>query len=408
MKKFLLLILIIFSFNITNSIEYRQLLFTDMFTTIETTEDIELIRQRNYLESTLQGDLFDYYAEYKVTLALFFDNYAVDKTTPLFNMIKEFYFSLYPEWGDIHIGNRLITLGKTDVYSPLNRYNASYNNLLSLDDPYQSKLSQISLESIYYLNDDSALSLIYIPITRANYQTDNIRDIESLSKTIIENSDYFIEDEYNSIFLSYTYYSFYYDIQLLYGNFISPMANYYNTGSEITLQYNREQLIGVSFSTSIGDLGLVNELAFNYTDNFSGNDIGIKRSDITNNLQLSSTLWLETYAQLNMIYQYLFQYSDVTEFEIAVNDIFNQPQQNILFFIGHLHNYFLREKLYVGLNLGFFFSSDIYIAPRLNYSLSDNLTFESGLNIFTEDYSPKTLARDSGGDNIFFRVKYEL
>lgn len=408
MKK--LSILLIFSLMILqlHAVEFRTQLFTDMFIQVEPTEDFEIIRQRTYVKTDLAGDLFDFMVEYNISLGSYYDFFTDEHYTNPLNIIKEAYISIYPDWGDIHIGNRLVTLGQADVFSPLNRYNAVYSELFSLDDPYQSKLSQNSVEALFYLNDDSAFNLIYIPFTRANYHSAQVRETPELDKNLDEETTFLITDTPHSFFVGFNQYAFSYDLQILYGNFISPSQNYLNNEDSITQSYNREQVLGVSYSTSLGEVALINELALTLTENFDGELEGVKNSDITNNLQCTFTLFGRTYSQINMIYQYIFNYSDDSEFEIAVNDIQNQPVEHILFFIGHLHDSFLREKLYLALNMGFFFSTDFYIAPRMNYSISDRLVVESGFNIYTDEYIPKVLARENGADNFFLRLKFEI
>ena len=58
------------------------------------------------------------------------------------------------------------------------------------------------------------------------------------------------------------------------------------------------------------------------------------------------------------------------------NTYFNQPVQNIAFLIGHIHNSFFHDRLYLALNVGFFFSTDIYLAPRVAFALSDGIKLE--------------------------------
>lgn len=408
MKNILILIVLNLVCIQLQAIEFRTQLFSDMFLKVEPTEELDIIRQRNYIKTDLAGDLFDFMVEYNISLEYYYDFFSDKTYTSPLNIIREVYISIYPSWGDIHIGNRLVTLGQADVFSPLNRYNAVYSELFSLDDPYQSKLSQNSLEALFYINDDSSINLLYIPFSRPNYQTSYSREIPELSQTLNEESTMFITDSPHSIFLGFNQYAFGYDLQILYGNFISPAANYFSSEGEITQSYNREQVIGASYSTSLGEVAIIDELALTLTENFDGSMEGVRNSDITNNLQCTFTLFGRTYTQINMIYQYIFNFSEESDLEEAVNDIQNQPVEHVLFFIGHLHDSFLREKLYLALNLGFFFSTDFYIAPRANYSISDRLVVESGFNIYTEEYIPKILARENGADNFFLRVRFDL
>lgn len=408
MKKLSILLLLSLMLIQLQAVEFRSQTFSDMFLKVEPTESLDIIRQRNYIRTDLSGDLFDFMVEYYISLEYHYDFFTEEHYTAPLNIIREAYLSIYPDWGDIHFGNRLVTLGQADVFSPLNRYNAAYSELFSIDDPYQSRLSQNSLEMLFYINDDSSLNLIYIPFSRMNYQSTQTREIPELDKSLKEETTLLLTESPHSFFVGFNQYAFSYDLQILYGNFISPALNFNNSDDVITQEYNREQLFGLSFSTSLGEIAIIDELALTLTENFDGELEGVRNSYITNNLQCTFTLFGRTYSQINMIYQYILNYSDQSDFEKAVNDIQNQPVEHVLFFIGHLHDSFLREKLYMAVNLGFFFSTDFYVAPRVNYSISDRLVLESGFNIYTEEYIPKVLARENGADNFFLRLKFEL
>jgi hypothetical protein len=198
----------------------------------------------------------------------------------------------------------------------------------------------------------------------------------------------------------------------MYANYINSTHNYdlslLDSGI-IQKKYNRMQTVGVSFSSSLGPIAIVEELAFNLTEDFNGKDKGIKNSDITLNSQFTGTLFGGPMAQLNMVYQYVINYKKSgSDLEKAIYDVHLQPTDHILFFIGHMRQTFLREKLYLAINMGFFFSTDVYIAPRINYAISDNLSLESGADIYTGEYKNKALERYLGGDNFFFRIKYEI
>lgn len=408
MKKLSILLLLSLMLIQLQAVEFRSQTFSDMFLKVEPTESLDIIRQRNYIRTDLSGDLFDFMVEYYISLEYHYDFFTEEHYTAPLNIIREAYLSIYPDWGDIHFGNRLVTLGQADVFSPLNRYNAAYSELFSIDDPYQSRLSQNSLEMLFYINDDSSLNLIYIPFSRMNYQSTQTREIPELDKSLKEETTLLLTESPHSFFVGFNQYAFSYDLQILYGNFISPALNFNSSDDVITQEYNREQLFGLSFSTSLGEIAIIDELALTLTENFDGELEGVRNSYITNNLQCTFTLFGRTYSQINMIYQYILNYSDQSDFEKAVNDIQNQPVEHVLFFIGHLHDSFLREKLYMAVNLGFFFSTDFYVAPRVNYSISDRLVLESGFNIYTEEYIPKVLARENGADNFFLRLKFEL
>ncbi|MGL1892133.1 MAG: hypothetical protein OCD02_10940 [Spirochaetaceae bacterium] len=407
---YLIFIMLFISYNLYSQ-EIRVTTFSDLFIQIEPESEYELLRQRNYFRPEFNVDLLDDIASFNISGEFYYDHFDDQVTPDPFNILREFYFSFYLPLSDIFIGQKYITKGKADVFSPLNIFNASYKELLSLDDQYQSKLPEVVLELNYYLNDDSSLEFIYIPFPRTDYQGTGEIDItlNNIDYLFNKESDPYLMEDSHSFFLTYNLYGFNFDTQITYANYVDGNYNFLidSDTNNITKIYNRVQTIGGSVSTSLGPIALTEELAFNLTENFGGDDIGIKNSDITLNTQLMHPLFGRTYAQINIIYQYIFDFSEDGELEAAINDVHLQPTDNILFFIAHLHDSFFREKLYIGLNLGFFFSDDIYVAPRINYSVSDNITIESGINMFTGSYENKLLENNLGGDTLFLRIKYQ-
>ncbi|MBN2618590.1 MAG: hypothetical protein JXR64_09810, partial [Spirochaetales bacterium] len=342
----------------------------------------------------------------------YYDFFNGESIPQLSNILRECYLSIYPDWGDIKIGQKFTNKGKVDVFSPLNIFNASYRELLSLDEPYQGKLPELGVEVNYFINDENSLELVYIPFPRSDYQSSGELDVNDLNLTLLKTTDSYLTSHSNSFFITYNKYGYLFDAQVTYGNYIDGNYNYnINTNnSGISKIFNRVQTLGAAISTSFNSVSVVEEVAFNLTEDFYGDKIGIKNSDFTMNTQFTKSLLGNTYSQINIIYQHVFNYSKAESNSIqeAIYDIQLQPTDNIVFIIGHLHNSFLREKLYAALNLGFFFSTNIYVAPRLNYKINDNLTLESGLDIYTGKYIPKLLEEDLGGDNFFVRMKYEL
>ncbi len=426
MKKILLLS---FLLNITYifSFELRTIIFSDYYGQIEHTTDYESVRQRNYIRPEISVDFLDYYGAFSLSAEFYYDMFNDEQTPDPFNILLECYFSFYPNWGDIIIGQKYTNKGKADVFSPLNIFNGAYKEVLSLDEAYQGKRPDIGIELKYYITDESSIELYYIPFPRPDYQSRGSLNIidDNMNLTLDKESDPYLISNPHSIFLNYNLYGYNFDMQFIFAYYTEQGYNYdlsnlnedtYLTGT-VDKQYNKVQTIGAAFSSNIGPFSIVEEVAFNLTEDFYGTDLGIKNSDITLNTQLTKTIFGRTFAQLNMIYQHVFNYDNVTsrfsslnenELKDMITDVHLQPTDNILFFIGHLHDYFFREKLYLGLNIGFFFSPDVYIAPRCNYRITDNITIESGMDIYTGEYKNKLLEEDLGGDVFYFRVKYEF
>jgi len=405
MKKFVLSILLLLTLHNVFSIEFRTIVFSDYFGNIEASTPYTSLRQRNYIRPEINIDLFDYTTSLTVSAEYYYDYFAEENTPDLSNILREAYLTLFLPLCDLTIGQKFTNKGKADVFSPLNIFNASYRELLSLDEPYQSKRPELTAEIKYYINDENSIELLYVPFSRPDYQ--GIGSINVLGYTLNKSSIPYLVDNPHSFYLTYNRYDYDFDLQITYGNYIDGNYNYLIDGNSISKTYNRVQTLGGALSTNLGSFLIAQEVAFNLTEDFNGTNIGVKNSDITSNTQVMHTLFGRTFAQINMIYQYIFNYKNSNDLSIAINDVHLQPTDNILFFIAHLHDYFFREKLYLALNVGFFFSTNVYLAPRVNFKFTDNITIETGIDMYTGIYANKLLERNLGGDNFFVRIKYE-
>ena len=87
-----------------------------------------------------------------------------------------------------------------------------------------------------------------------------------------------------------------------------------------------------------------------------------------------------------------------------VQNFHNQPYEHIAFMVGHFEKSFLREKLKSQLNIGFFFSPDILLTPRLSYALNDYCSLDAGADITLGEPSQMDLRRNPVNDNFYLRV----
>lgn len=412
MKKIIILLITVLSFNLYSQ-DFRLLVFSDYFGQIEPTTDYDNLRFRNYIRPEFGMDLLDYTGYLTVSGEFYYDYFNDNQTPDPSNILRECYLSFYPDWGDVIIGQKYTNKGKADVFSPLNSFNASYREQFSLDEPYQSKRSDLQLEANYYITDESSLELVYIPFPRTDYQSPGEITFEADDKiyTLDKDSDPYLLENGHSFFLTYNYYGYNLDFQAAYNYYTEQAYNYniYESNDRfIGKEYNKVHSAGGAISTSLGTFGVVEEIVFNLTEDFEGNDPGIKNSDITVNTQLSNTLFGRTYSQFNIVYQYIFNHDEGdTDLDKAFNDVHLQPLGHVAFVVAHLRDSFLREKLNVALNLAYI-HPNVYIGPRCNYKISDLITLETGVNFTTGEYKNKLLEENLGGDNFFVRIKYEL
>jgi len=425
-KKISLVIILVILFVPLSAVEFQGLIFADYYGDIEPSTNYENLRSRLYFQPVLSGSLFNYTVDFELSGNLYYDPLGDPSFIEGENILKEAYLSLPVGNFDFSIGQKILSPGMVDVFSPLNNINSEYVYKLSLDDPYDSKRADLMVQIQYYPNFDDSIQLVYVPFPRPDYEETRTVTMDStgIDVDFLFGSDPYLTDSSNSFFISYNHMSSSFDLQFDYAWYTEQTPDFdlselvdgpSLTGNVLPL-YTKKHTFGGAYSTSFNGITLVEELAVNLTEDLDGTEIGIKNSDITLNSQITGTLYGGTFAQLNIVYQHVINYdqsgsvySPLVDDQLIdeFNNYFNQPVQNIAFFIGHLHNSFFREKLYLALNVGFFFSTDIYLAPRIAYTLSDEMKIEAGADIKTGEPSEYTLARGNLSDNYYVRLKFE-
>lgn len=421
------LFLLFFSFSIYSA-ELRLLAFSDYYGSMEQDRDYENLRQRTYIRPEFSSDILDYRGFFSISGEYYYDYFTNEETPQNSDILREAYFSFYLPKFDLTIGQKYTNKGKVDVFSPLNVYNASYRELLSLDESFQSKRPDLQLEINYYINDENSIELVYIPFPRPDYQgTDILRVTDgNLDFTLDKESDSYLTDiKHQSFYLTYNRYGLNSDLQLFYSYYTGRGYNFDLSGlnenagilnGTLEKQYNKVHTFGLGYSTSIGAYSLNEEIAFNLTEDFDGTKAEIKNSDITVNSQVTKIIFGRVTSNLNVIYQHIINYdkaetgySTTIDKELidAFNDVHMQPTDHIVVLVGHLSDSYLRDKLYVAINSALLFPR-VYIGPRVKYKLRDYLTLETGIDYFTGKYENYILEEDLGGDNFFIRFRYEL
>lgn len=424
-KKISIVIVVFFLYLPLYAVEIQGIFFADYYGDMEPSTPYENIRSRFYFQPSLSGSMFNYAVDFKISANLFYDPLDDPSLIMPENILKEAWLFIPFDNFDISFGQKIVSPGMVDVFSPLNVVNGEHSYKLSLDDPYDGRRADLLVQILYYLNFDDSIELIYVPFPRPDYEPiDPVNMIyQDVDIDISFDSDPYMIDNGHSFFLAFTRISSDYDLQLNYAYYTEQTPGFnldLITGlpltGDVSLLYTRNHTFGGSYSTSFGGIALVEELAFNITEDPDGTKIGIKNSDITLNSQITGTLPGGTFAQINIIYQYVVNfnksgtvYSDnIDEYLIdEFNTYFNQPVQNIAFVIAHLHNSFFHDRLYVALNAGYFHPV-LYLAPRIAFAISDRMKIEIGADIKTGEPSDKFLARGNLMDNYFIRLKYEF
>ncbi|NQT60933.1 MAG: hypothetical protein HQ557_18350 [Bacteroidetes bacterium] len=425
-KKLSLLIVVLFISTSLFALEFQGILFADYYGDIESSTDYENIRGRLYYQPVLSGSLFDYAIDYKISANLYYDFLGDPNFIEPENILREAYLFLPLDNFDLFVGQKIVSPGMADVFSPLNNVNGEYAFKLSLDDPYDGKRADALIQIKYYPNFDDSIQLVYVPFPRPDFEpTDPINLVATdIDVNINFEAEPYLLSNAHSIFLSYNHISSDFDLQLNYAYYTEQTPNFDITGlddssstltGDITTMYSRNHTFGGAYSTSFNGIAFVEEVAFNLTEDFAGTKIGIKNSDITLNTQFTGTIWGGTLAQINIIYQYVINFNKsellysntigavlIDEF----NDYFNQPVEHIVFAIAHFQNSFFHDKLSVVLNAGYL-HPDVYLAPRIAFTISDGLNIAVGADVKTGNPSERSLARGNLMDNYYVRFKYE-
>jgi hypothetical protein len=409
-----------------SAIDFQGVLFADYFGGFESAVGYENLRGRLYYQPKLAGSLFDYTLDYEISANLYYDFISDPNFINPENILREAYISIPFEKFDISIGQKYVSPGMTDIFSPLNVVNGEYAFKLSLDDPYEGKRADALLQITYYPTYDDSIELVYVPVPRPDFEptapvtiTDTNVDVD-----VTFDAAPYLLDSAHSLFLSYTHFDFDYDLQLSYAFYTEQTPSFdlsvldYSGGvlsGAVGTVYTRNHTFGGAYGTSFNGIAFVEEVAFNVTEDFAGTEIGIKNSDITLNTQITGTVWGGTLAQINIIYQYVINYNKgATPYDSAIqavlaeefNGFYLQPVEHIVFAIAHFQNSFFHDKLTVSLNAGYL-HPDVYLAPRAAFAITDGLQVAVGADYKTGDPPDRALARGNLVDNFYVRVKYE-
>ncbi len=407
------------------AIDFEGLAFADYYGNIEPSTSFDHMRARVYYQPTFAGSMFDYALDYEISANFYYDMYSDLNLIPWENIIREAYVSVPLENFDLTLGQKTVSPGLADIFSPLNCVNGEYVTKLSLDDPYESRRGDVMLQVAYYPNYDDSIELIYVPFPRPDYEPSGMVSIEDTYVDIdvdFDNEPYMFSSPH-SLFLSYYHYGLEYDLQLSYAYYTDQTPGFDLSGLTmdgadlkglIETIYTRNHTIGGAYSMNIGEIAWTEELALNITEDFAGTDIGIRNSDITLDTQILGTLWGGTMAQLNIVYQYIFNFDKgSTDYSPEIEDIlrrelngyFNQPLQHVAFAILHLQNSLFHDRLAVSINAGYLHPA-VYLAPRVSFAITDGLRLEAGADIKTGVPTSADLARGNLDDNYYVRVKY--
>ncbi|RLD28667.1 MAG: hypothetical protein DRI73_11430, partial [Bacteroidetes bacterium] len=170
-KKISLVITLVILLVPLSAVEFHGLVFTDYYGDIEPNSDYENIRSRAYFQSAFSGSLFNYAVDYEISAKVYYDPLGDPSVIAPENILKEAYVYIPLGNFDLSIGQKLVSPGMVDVFSPLNNINGEYIYKLSLDDSYDSKRADLMVQLQYYPNFDDSIQFIYVPFPRPDYES---------------------------------------------------------------------------------------------------------------------------------------------------------------------------------------------------------------------------------------------
>jgi hypothetical protein len=401
--------------------EFRFLTFVDYYGGIEPAEGYENLRTRIFMQPTFSGYSDTFGFEWLLSSRLWVqplgDPYALEASDILYESYIFFPFESF----ELTIGQKIVDYGFADVYGPLNIAHSSKQALLSLDEAYDNAQPDPLVQLRFYPGFDDILEVCYVPVSRRDAEQADPVFLPGSKDTIIWDDGSFILDTPHSVFFNYTHYGHNTDFQLLYAWYVEQTPDFQieetlsTDESEITTVYNRAQSFGAAYSSRLGASTFSQDLAFKLTGDFQGTDIGAQNSSITVNTQLLTNLPGQVLGQFSLVYSYFFNHNDYDKgadpttadyLASQINTFHAQPYEHIAFMVGHFERAFLRERLKTQLNVGYFFSPELYFAPRLTYSITDFWTLEGGADITLGDPPDDDLRRNPTNDNFYVRLLY--
>ncbi len=400
--------------------EFRFVSFADYYGGIESGEDYENLRSRIFMEPRFSG-AGDGGLEWALSADLWVQPTGTPESIDPWDILREATLFIPFTNFDVTVGQKTVAYGFADVYGPLNLLHGTNRTLLSLDDAFDQKKSDPLVQVRLYPGLESTVEFVYVPFTRSDGERPGPVPLPDSSDVVAWSDDPFIKDEPHSFVLSYSRYGEKLDLQLLYAWYTEQTPDFRvdeiesSLSSTIAPVYRKKHTFGAAYATRLGSATLSQDFALNLTHNFDGKDIGGQYSDLTVNTQILANLPFSVLGQFTLVYAHFFNFeghgagSDAAAAEYLSEEIRNfhtQPLPNIAFVVSHFERSFFRERLKAQLNVGFFFSPDVYVAPRLAYALTDYWSLETGADVTLGEPPDRDLRRNPSNDNFYVRLLY--
>lgn len=444
MKRVLLLLLSIITLNLV-AMDLSLQLQTDYYGDLEPTTEYESLRSRLYMKPEISGMLFGYNLEYYLTANLYIQAFNDEIFVQPDNILREGFIGLHTSLFSLYIGQRFVNWGKVDFYSPMNIINPVNTTVLSLDNVDEGKLPVLMADLFINIGFNASLEVVYEPYLRTYYypyeQLDIIIDntYADVDATFYHKEIAYLSEEAHSLFLAYNYWSYWFDLLLSYSFYIDQYPDFDLSAithefddikpiirGEAFNTYNRAHLIGIGFGMNLQDWGVDVESGLKITEDWDGTKIETKNSELVTNLQFNRTFFNNLFLQFNVIYRYIINFDATLDIEYGslINSYlksemkkrFLQPVESAVYIVNHIHRNFINDTLQLALNSGVGFpvnyigsyDTEIYLAPRISYSLNDFVKIQSGADLYIQGEESGYLGRNTLKDNFYVRVVMKI
>lgn len=397
--------------------------FVDYFGGIEVSEGYENLRTQIFLRPQLSGADDDLNLEWTLSGTLWAQPWGQPESINKWDILHEAYVLFPFQYAALLLGQKIVTYGFADIFGPMNALHSTNAVPLLMDESYDAKRPDPMVQLKLYPSFEDTVQITYVPVTRPDKErSDDVYLAETMDTVRFNREPYLVDpDDLHSLFIHYSRYGLNADYQLFYGwytehtpDFVIP-ASQGSVAYDITAVYNKKHTFGVAYSTRLGNWTFSQDFAFNLTSDLAGTDPGAQNSDIVVNSQLLMNLPGNILSQFTLYAAYIINHGkhDTGSDEEAADylaaqfqDFHTQPLPVIGFIVGHFEKTFLRERLKTQLNLGLLYPN-VYIAPRIAYSITDYTSLEVGADYMTGNPPPEgDLRRNPVDDNFYVRLVY--
>ncbi len=400
--------------------DFRFVSYLDYYGGIEPSEGYQNLRSRLYMAPEFSGYNANLGVEWLLAPRLWVEPMSAGEVSSRsidpWDILFEGYIFLPLDNLEITLGQKVVAYGFADVMGPLNVVGGANRAPLSLDEYFDSRRPDALVQLTVYPSFVDSIELTWVPLSRPDREREGPVALPGAATQVLWSDDPYILDNPHSFFLNYSRFGDRLDLQLLYGWYTDATPDFTIGENEITPEYNRRQTLGGAWAARVGNGTLSQDIAFTLTGDLDGSDIGGKNSALTVNTQLLVNLPGGILSQYSLVYSWFpnhgghpsgsFQDDPEATAYLAeeIQGFHLQPLEHIAFVVAHFERTFLREKLKAELNVGFFFSPEVYLAPRLSYSVSDNLMISAGADINLGDPPQEDLRRNPWNDNFYVRT----